>query len=116
LCPHTTIVSSHLTLFLDLEEVDEVDDENMDVKDESKILVSGSFDTTDVVDLDSILSSVLFVYLLLRRGATVVVIEEERGETKGKLGEHGWQIRNGSVVSLIPVNISSFCWSWLHHS
>jgi hypothetical protein len=99
-----------------LEEVEEDDNEWMDVKDESKILVSGSFDTTDVVDLDSILSSVLFVYLLLCREATVVVIEEEGGETKGKLGKHGWQIRNGSVVSLIPVDIILPCWNWLLHS
>ncbi len=137
LCPHTTILSSHLTLFLDLEEVDEDDAEWMDVKDESKILVSESFDTIDIdsilssgllvylllcreateivieeedddewmdvkdeskilvsesfdtVDIDSILSSGLLVYLLLSREATEIVIEEEGGETKGKLGEHG---------------------------
>ena len=65
---------------------EEDDDEWMDVKDESKILVSESFDT---VDIDSILSSGLLVYLLLSREATEIVIEEEGGETKGKLGEHG---------------------------
>jgi hypothetical protein len=73
-------------MFLDLEEVDEDDNEWMDVKDESKILVSESFDT---IDIDSILSSGLLVYLLLCRESTVVVIEEEGSETKGKLGEHG---------------------------
>ena len=73
-------------MFLDLEEVDEDDNEWMDVKDESKILVSESFDT---IDIDSILSSGLLVYLLLSREATEIVIEEEGGETKGKLGEHG---------------------------